>query len=215
MTDQNVKMKTSSIPKQPEQVDQNRADSFQTNSKAAESAKITAGDAFRPGDAKSNHWKAMNSGGVKSSAVPGLPDENILGAIGEFCRDANNKPRGYYQTYKNDFRPKSRFDQLRLFYESPDITKLSDLKQNLPSVPRFDKMYRMVKDFGYIKRYYKNRLGLIKDLIAHSEDEIKKTDNPEVIKARMEFIDLLRRKETFTKEQLSEAERTSRLRKST
>jgi hypothetical protein len=96
-----------------------------------------------------------------------------------------------------------------MYYESPDITKQPelDLKKNLPHIPSFQNIFSRIKDLDYITAFYQNRMGLIKELIAHTKDELATQNDPTTLKARKEFYTLLLEAEAKVDREFAVAER--------
>lgn len=206
MNDQNVK-KISSKPPDLEKPEQTKSppDSFKLATKDADKPEIGPGDSkYKAADPHTSQWKLM-SNGAKNTVIGGIPDENILEALVPWCEKINQLADGDIQEYISPFRPRTAFDFYRLKYETPDLTRQIDLKKTLPPIYSFAEMYQEVPDVDYIKTYFTNRLGLIKDLVKHTEDILAKELNPHILMARKEFHIYLLEKKAFVEKELAKA----------
>lgn len=221
MNDQNVKMKTSSIPPELAQSDRERGitDSYQRAGNAPERPSFGPGNSgYNPADPRNSQWRNVTGGTARTATIPGLEIEyeDILGGVveasGEFCENQSSPIIGYGQRPYQRGPARTRFQSVRMFYESPDLTNHPDydLRQNLPTIIRFTA--DMEPD--YMRRYYDNRIRLINDLLEHTEDELANNVDPRILHARHEFhTELLRRRTTAMKE-LAKVERYARRRES-
>ena len=146
-------------------------------------------------------WKAM------STPIPGAEGEDDLTAlVSQQAAEWANKMDMNDDIPKPAFHiePKVPFDVIRMLYGAPDPTACVDLKENVPKIVPFWKIYRETDgDLEYIEGYYLNRRGLIRDLINHTKDEIKTQKDPWIKRTREEFLKFLEDKLAFVEDALS------------
>ena len=209
MTDQNIKFKTTAVAPKPDQND-DKKDIFQTH--GPEKPNIGPGSSeYKPGNAKTSQWKAVSGGTAKSMMDPfAVPEGGVIGELGEWCADTNQEMANKDLAYKSDFVPRTVFDHFRTKYESPDFTKQFDLKTNLPEIPSFGEIYNQINDLSYIKRFFVNRLKMVKDMIVSTKEEIRTSTDYRQTQARHEFHVLLQRKQSFIERQLAELNQRER-----
>lgn len=211
MGDQNVKIRTSSLPDtpSPERPD-DTADSFRM------SEDKTPENDFGPGNSRfsyesqgKSYWNSMSTGRPRNAVVPGIPnDTGTIDALAEWSKETEKMRETLGTPYETKFQPKSAFDYLRLNFEPFTPFKLKDLKKNVPAIPRFATVYGQSKSTDYAKRYFMNRLGLINDLIKTTDKEIETQPDPRIKTVRAQFKRFLLEKKAFIEEQLKEAFKT-------
>ena len=203
MTDQNVKMKVSSIPIKRDQ-DQEELDTFKLSSGSPDQPEIGPGSSdYNPEDPRSSEWRVV-AGQGKSVDIPWAGNQsNPLEPIAEWVSYVNNLDRNSFTPYFSPFIPKTKFDYHRLHYESPDQTKLlPDLKQRIPTIPSYESLHNMIEDDEYVENFYMSRLTTVEKCIADAEEQLKIDQDPNFLEKWNELLVFAKNKRHFIQKQL-------------
>lgn len=171
MSDQNVKMKTSTTA--PSGNTEGKSPQ-PASSKESKQAHNPAASAYDEKDTQSVVWSLMKKG-----MSPQDQKSEPMGLLGEYASVINQKYENNmkYPDKAVPFRPKNLFEALRMHFEIPDPTEDVDISDILPYIPKYSELKSSIGDKGMIEAYYCNRIKALDELIAHRRGLLENTDN--------------------------------------
>lgn len=207
MTDQNVKLKSSSVPKILEQaeIEAQRIDTFSTGTdKTVPQAAPENGSTYNPEDTRLSGWRTLSGGNVKSVAVPTIETNFDMGEMVEVAETFDSMvTNGEAPPYNAYFR--TPFEALRLKMESGSSLlkeKEAELKKLLPAFQPLSKLLETSGgDYNWISKYLTNTIHTVTKLRVHNENELKTEKDPGVLQLRAKHQKRLERLEKKYKDE--------------